>query len=353
MRPAAKKNVPSMRYPHKLLSKAKIGEAKRIPLSPRKNVPPQTTKRVQTKRAPSNKAIKTRVSKARRNWKLTDFTIGRPLGKGKFGKVYLAREKKEKFIIALKVLEKKQLADARVEHQLRREIEIQCHLRHRNILRLYGFFYDEKRVYLILEYAPQGELYRRLQKQGRFSEKLSAKYTLAMASALAYCHSKSVIHRDIKPENLLLGIQGEVKIADFGWSVHAPTSRRKTLCGTPDYLSPEMIKGKEHSNAVDIWALGVLLFEFLVGNPPFEADDIKETYRRIVKCQAKFPAHVSAGARDLIAKMLRKEPHKRLALSKIAHHPWIQKHCGNTTAPPVQSDENAPVAAANDAALTF
>merc|ERR1712242_44887 len=111
-------------------------------------------------------------------WTLEDFDIGRPLGKGKFGNVYLAREKRSKYIVALKVLFKSQLQKAQVEHQLRREIEIQSHLRHPNILRLFGYFYDECRVYLILEFAPKGEMYKALQKSknGRFDEANSSKY---------------------------------------------------------------------------------------------------------------------------------------------------------------------------------
>eukprot|EP01138_Halocafeteria_seosinensis_P015579 gb/GECG01015898.1/.p1 GENE.gb/GECG01015898.1/~~gb/GECG01015898.1/.p1 ORF type:complete len:286 (+),score=28.68 gb/GECG01015898.1/:1-858(+) len=204
-------------------------------------------------------------------WNLNDFDIGRPLGRGKFGNVYLCREKMSKFIVALKVLHKKQLMEAKVEYQLRREIEIQSHLRHKNILRLYGYFWDEKRIYLILEYAPKGQLYDILQKRERFSERRAAMYINSLARALRYCHSKHVIHRDIKPENLLLGYKGEIKIADFGWSVHAPSSRRTTLCGTLDYLPPEMIQFHNYDYNVDIWSLGVLAYEFLVGSPPFEA----------------------------------------------------------------------------------
>jgi len=91
-----------------------------------------------------------------------------------------------------------------------------------------------------------------------------------MTDALIYLHAKHVIHRDIKPENLLIGVNGELKIGDFGWSVHAPGNRRSTLCGTLDYLPPEMIESKEHTDKVDLWALGVLTYEFLVGSPPFE-----------------------------------------------------------------------------------
>ncbi|KAJ4927441.1 hypothetical protein JOQ06_015169, partial [Pogonophryne albipinna] len=214
-------------------------------------------------------------------WSLENFDIGRPLGKGKFGNVYLARERQSKFILALKVLFKKQLEKAGVEHQLRREVEIQSHLRHPNILRLYGYFHDSTRVYLILEFAPKGELYSELQRCGCFPEDKSATYIMELADALNYCHSKKVIHRDIKPENLLLGANGELKIADFGWSVHTPSSRRSTLCGTLDYLPPEMIEGKTHDEKVDLWSLGVLCYEFLVGKPPFETKSHEETYRKI------------------------------------------------------------------------
>ena len=104
-----------------------------------------------------------------------------------------------------------------------------------------------------------------------------------------------VIHRDIKPENLLLDVKGDLKIADFGWSVHAPSSRRATMCGTLDYLPPEMVVGDSHDEKVDLWSLGVLLYEFLCGKPPFETASHQETYQRIVKVDLKFPTHVSAG----------------------------------------------------------
>ena len=256
-------------------------------------------------------------------WSINDFEIGKPLGKGKFGSVYLAREKRSKYIVAIKVLQKSQLLKAGVEHQLRREIEIQSHLRHRNILRMYGYFYDASRIYLILEYSPGGELYKQLMRRGRFSERTSAQFISELSLALDYCHSKHVIHRDIKPENLLVGYRDEIKIADFGWSVHAPTSRRNTLCGTLDYLAPEMVEGKEHDEQIDVWSLGVLLYEFLVGNPPFEAAGHSETYRRIRRVDLRFPRHVPEDAQDLIRKLLVKDPRKRMSLKNIPKHPWV------------------------------
>ena len=145
------------------------------------------------------------------------------------------------------------------------------------------YFYDQSRIYLILEFAQRGELYKDLQKLKRFSDERSAYYIGSLAASLNYCHDKNVIHRDIKPENLLVDGKGEVKIADFGWSVHAPSSKRHTLCGTLDYLPPEMVEGQPHDKKVDVWSLGVLAYEFLVGNPPFEAQGHSETYRRISK----------------------------------------------------------------------
>lgn len=262
-------------------------------------------------------------------WSLQDFEIGRPLGRGKFGTVYLARERRSHFVVALKVLRKTQLLKGGVEHQLRREIEIQTHLRHKNILRMFGYFFDERRIYLILEYAPRGELYKQLTAKGKFSERLSAQYLLELSEALSYCHTKHVIHRDIKPENLLVGHKGELKIADFGWSVHAPSSKRNTLCGTLDYLPPEMIEGRAHDAMVDVWSLGVLLYEFLVGHPPFEAEGHSATYRRIARVDLHFPSDVSEGARDLISRLLKKDPKVRISLQDIAKHPWIVSLTGH------------------------
>ncbi|KAI1299877.1 kinase-like protein [Xylaria venustula] len=258
------------------------------------------------------------------------FEIGKPLGKGKFGRVYLAREREHGFICALKVLYKKELQHHGVEVQVRREVEIQSNLRHPNILKLYGHFHDSKRIFLILEFAGQGELYKHLRKAQRFPEWKAAQYISQMAYALRYLHRKHVIHRDIKPENILVGIHGEIKISDFGWSVHAPSNRRTTQCGTLDYLPPEMVRPRSsdisYDEKVDIWSLGVLMYEFLVGEAPFE-DTPALTTRRIGKGDMKIPAYVSVEARDLIKKLLVVDPIRRLPLEEVQQHPWIIKHC--------------------------
>jgi len=243
---------------------------------------------------------------APRQFHLGMFEIGKPLGKGKFGRVYLAKERSSGFVCALKVLHKSELQHGGVERQVRREIEIQSNLAHSNILKLYGHFHDSKRIFLILEFAGKGELYKHLRKEQRFPEWKAAQYIAQMASALKYLHKKHVIHRDIKPENILVGIHGEIKISDFGWSVHAPNNRRKTMCGTLDYLPPEMIKpgssDNYYSEKVDLWSLGVLTYEFLVGEAPFEDTPVM-TQRRIARCEMTVPGFVSKEAADLIKRV--------------------------------------------------
>lgn len=265
----------------------------------------------------------------RRQWSLDDFSLIKELGRGKFGKVYKAKERKTKYTVALKILQKSQLSKMNAEVQLRREIEIQSELHHKNILRLFGFFYDPTRIYLILEYAPGGELYKHLKEcGGTFEEPIAAKYIYGLASAIRHCHSKGVIHRDIKPENLLLDADNNIKIADFGWSVHAVrTTRRGTVCGTLDFLAPEMCEGQDYDSSVDLWSIGIILYEMLYGIPPFEESSEWQTRQRIKQVDLIFPkGDVSEEAKHLIRSLLRRNPARRLALPRLLSHPWITRH---------------------------
>ncbi|KAK1974030.1 kinase-like domain-containing protein, partial [Colletotrichum cereale] len=235
------------------------------------------------------------------------FEIGRPLGKGRFGRVYLGRERTNGFVCALKVLYKKELQESRIEKQVRLEIEIQSNVRHPNILRLYGHFHDSQRVFLILEFAAKGEMYKQLRREKRFPECRSARYIAQMAFALDYLHRKHIMHRDIKPKNILTGIHGEIKLADFGSSAYAPDGRRRTICGTLDYLPPEMIQQNgpgEYDEKIDIWSLGVLMYELLVGEPPFFGDTHIMTKKRITQADMTVPSFVSPAAKNLIEKLL-------------------------------------------------
>ncbi|KAH0538134.1 Serine/threonine-protein kinase ark1 [Glutinoglossum americanum] len=302
------------------------------PSPPRKPVAPNSS----STRIPEETAVQRRSNPmyeqptSPKQFHLGMFEIGRPLGKGKFGRVYVARERTKGFICALKVLHKHELQQGKVEKQLRREIEIQSNLRHPNILRLFGHFHDSKRVFLILEYAGKGELYKHLRRETKFPEWKAAQYIAQMAAALQYLHKKHVMHRDIKPENILVGIHGEIKISDFGWSVHAPNNRRNTMCGTLDYLPPEMIKPGSSDNyyteKVDLWSLGVLTYEFLVGEAPFEDTPVM-TQRKIARGEMTVPSFVSPEAKDLIKRLLVLDPEKRIPLDEVQKHPWIIKHC--------------------------
>lgn len=261
-------------------------------------------------------------------WQLSDFEIGTPLGRGKFGRVYLAREKNTKYMVALKMMFKSELVKERMEHQVRREIEIQTHLNHPNILQMLTYFWDEKKIYLILEFAQEGEVFKVLHSQPhkRFEEPTAAYYLQQVADALRYCHSQSVIHRDIKPENLLLFSHHVIKLADFGWSVHAPSKCRNTMCGTIDYLPPEMVDTKTYNEYVDNWCLGVLCYEFLCGSPPFESSEQSETFKKIRAVMYGFKPHMSDGSRNLISKLLVLVPNNRLQLNDVMRHTWIVKN---------------------------
>lgn len=263
-----------------------------------------------------------------KKWTLNDFEIGKRLGRGKFGRVYLAREKKTKYLVALKLIYKAEIVRFGVERQVRREIEIQSQLLHPNILRLFGYFYDDDRIYLILEYAAKGELFDLLVEKQYFDIPTAARYMKQLASAIHYCHTKNVIHRDIKPENILIGYNGEMKLSDFGWSVHA-TSRRTTMCGTPEYIPPEMWIYKEHDRTFDAWALGVLLYEFLTGRTPFCADSKQQT-ESLVKSfkRVRWPRDLDIcdEAKDLVAQLVVKSPEDRMLVKDILKHPFITKY---------------------------
>lgn len=264
---------------------------------------------------------------AARKLLLADFEIGKVLGKGKLGKVYCVRHRQSGFICAIKAMSKKELVDLKLEKNFRREIEVQRHLVHPNIARLYGFFFDDTNVYLILEYALHGELYQHLKTRRRFDDITASCYTFQVASALQYLHANGVIHRDIKPENILVAADRTLKLSDFGWSVKTRSNdRRLTVCGTLDYLPPEMVESKEHDQTVDVWLLGVLCYEFLVGRPPFEEVDKNATYKRIARVDLHIPSFVEADAADLIRRLLQKEPCDRMALADVENHPWIVKY---------------------------
>lgn len=277
---------------------------------------------------------------------LDDFELGKILGKGKLGRVYCAKHKSLGLIIALKVMDKQELVNLNLEKNFEREVNIQSMINHENISKLYTWFYDHKNVYLVLEFSLYGELYLHLKKSKRFDNIVASYYIYQVTQALIHLHRHNIIHRDIKPENIMLSRNNIIKLSDFGWSVHHDHSstvtmnnnatttttssshhaKRQTVCGTLDYLPPEMIESQPHNHTVDNWALGILCYEFLVGVPPFEEPDKTATYKRIVNIDIKFPKFMDEDAIDLIRRLLMKSPGSRLDLNKVLHHRWIIKN---------------------------
>eukprot|EP00903_Cladosiphon_okamuranus_P015401 g14225.t1 len=267
-----------------------------------------------------------------KRWNLSCFTMGKPIGKGRFGNVYLAREKASMKVLALKIMLKKDLEAAGVYHQVKSEIDIHVNYGSGcpNIVRCYGYFYDEKRIFIVMEYARKGELYRTMKAQpgGRFSEPVAARYIFQLVRALRYLHGLNVIHRDIKPENLLLDKAGNLRLCDFGWSIEvADYDTRQTICGTQDYLAPEMLMERPYTTSVDLWAAGVVTYEFLLGHSPFRSESGgADTLSRIERGSYAFPDEplVSAEARDFVSRLLRVEPSERMTLEEAARHPWLR-----------------------------
>uniref|UniRef100_A0A914Z794 Aurora kinase n=1 Tax=Panagrolaimus superbus TaxID=310955 RepID=A0A914Z794_9BILA len=262
----------------------------------------------------------------KREWTILDFEVGRLLGKGRFGSVFIAKEKSSGFVVALKVLFKKDIKEHGSPIQLKREVELQYHLKHKNILRLYGYFHDESRVYLVLEYGKGGSLFNLLKKYRIFSYHRTATVVGQLCDALIYCHDRKVIHRDLKPENVMIVEHFVVKLGDFGWAVHAPSSARQTLCGTLDYLSPEMLNtdnNHSHSAKVDNWALGVLMHECLTGRTPFFAKEQPDTIKKIKAGIFINECNIDEAPFEIIKGLLAFNADDRTDLVAVRNNPWM------------------------------
>ena len=254
------------------------------------------------------------------------------IGEGAFGEVYKVRHKVCRELYAIKVVNKKKVVDANLLQQLRREIRIMYSLNHPHIVKLHNHFEDDNNFYLVLELAEGGTVFQKLAKFKSFDEAAAAQYMREIILAVEYLHSRDppIIHRDIKPENLLLdkeGRDGRIKLADFGWSnFFNPDRTRMTYCGTLDYLAPEMINQQGHSTNLDLWNLGVLLFELLTGSAPFQASNQAAMFEKILKVRITFPKNFPPLAKDLISKLLKANPDERIQLTEIVNHPWMQTH---------------------------
>ena len=262
---------------------------------------------------------------------ITDFQIIKELGSGSYGQVYLVYHKITKIKYALKAIDKNDKSNIKEKHYFYREIEIMYKIQHPNVVKLYGHFEDNNFCYFILEYIPNGNIYKLIPKHGRkrLDNKNIASIIKDVISAVYYLHNMNppIIHRDIKPENILLDENNQAKLTDFGWSNYLNSNhKRNTLCGTPIYLSPEVINQKGHDEKVDIWCIGVLIFELTTGKSPFQGDNITNLKKNILLLNFNCPKDIKYEEKDLISKILKYEPKDRLSLEEILEHNFIKKY---------------------------
>ncbi|KAI9007146.1 kinase-like domain-containing protein [Gaertneriomyces semiglobifer] len=265
--------------------------------------------------------------RSKQKFTLTDFHIDRTLGTGSFGRVHLVRLKSTGKFYAMKVLKKAEIVKMKqVEHTVNEKNILEA-IEFPFLVNLLGTFQDCANLYFVLEYVQGGELFSYLRRCGRFPNHVARFYAAEVVMAFEHLHQRDIIYRDLKPENLLIDAKGHIKITDFGFAKHVPDVTW-TLCGTPDYLAPEIIQSRGYGRAVDWWALGILIYEMLAGHPPFYDEDHFKLYEKIIACKPKFPAHFDPAAKDLIKRLLSPDLTKRYGnlkggVTDIKKHKWF------------------------------
>ena len=266
--------------------------------------------------------VEEKISKATGETQTRKYSKGRLLGKGGFAKCYEFRNLETQQITAAKVIAKSSLVKSRAKQKLISEIKIHKALHHQNIVGFEHYFEDSENVYLLLEICNNQSLNELLKRRKVLTELEVQCYTAQILRALKYLHSHRIIHRDLKLGNLFLSEKMEIKVGDFGLAtkLEFDGERKRTVCGTPNYIAPEILDGKAgHSYEVDIWSLGVIIYTLIIGRPPFETSNVKETYKKIKMNNYSFPerAIISEPAKQLIQDILVLDPSKRPSLDDI------------------------------------
>merc|ERR1719362_2676501 len=245
---------------------------------------------------------------------LDDFVLMKVVGKGSYGKVMLVRHRVSEDVFAMKMLRKEHVVKRNQVEHTKTERSVLEAVSNPFIVTLHYAFQTPKKLYFVLEFCPGGELFFHLSRAKRFSEGRCRFYAAEILLAIEYLHKLNIVYRDLKPENILLDSQGHVKITDFGLSKEGIQDNfsAKTMCGTPEYLAPEILDKKGHGKAVDWYSLGALLFEMLTGLPPFYTKDRTKLFQRIRKEELKYPHYVSEMASGLCKALLEKDPSRRL-----------------------------------------
>ncbi|PHT62346.1 hypothetical protein T459_33795 [Capsicum annuum] len=257
---------------------------------------------------------------------LRKYKLGKTLGIGLFGKVKIAVHNLTGHKVVVKILNRKKIRN--MEEKIRREIKLLRLLMHPHIIRLYEVIERPSAIYVVMEYAKSGELFDYIVEKGRLQEDEARNFFQQIISGVEYCHRNMVVHRDLRPENLLLDSKWNLKIADFGLgNIMRDGHFLKTSCGSPNYAAPEVISGKLYAGPeVDVWSCGVILYALLCGTLPFDDENIPNLFKKIKGAIYALPNDLSAGARDLIPRMLIVDPMKRITIPEIRLHPWFQAH---------------------------
>ena len=266
--------------------------------------------------------------------KISDFTILKELGAGSYGRVILVQHKITQAKYAIKCIDKRNKVNIEEKPYFRREIEIMYRVHHPNVVKLFGHFEDNKYCYFIMEYIPGGNVYNLVPKNGVRTVPIQtiASIMKDVISAVYFLHHMSppIIHRDIKPENVVLDQNMKAKLTDFGWSNYMQGDmKRTTVCGTPVYLAPEIINNRGHDEKVDIWCIGVLLFELLTGISPFQGFDVQSIKYNINRLNIAWQKNMDRDAVDLIKRILKYNPEERISLENMLLHPFMTKFFPN------------------------
>jgi serine/threonine protein kinase len=261
---------------------------------------------------------------------LQDFEVIRLIGRGHFGAVHLARHRASGRLFAMKVMNKQTIADYEQIEQTMTERNLLLQMRHPFLVSAHFTFQTEATIFLVLDYVAGGELFSRLKQEHTFTESRARLYSAEILLALGHLHGLGFVYRDVKPENILIDSDGHIRLTDYGLAkaLGLGNATTSTFCGTPEYLPPEMLRQQPYSKAVDWWAFGCLVYEMFTGVPPFYDENKNHMYYAIQHDDVSFDTEVPATARDLVVRLLDKDPRRRLGsgdddYKEIQRHPFF------------------------------
>jgi serum/glucocorticoid-regulated kinase 2 len=268
-------------------------------------------------------------SESKRSISLDSFLTISVIGKGSYAKVLLVRKRDDGKIYAMKILKKKTVEQKKQYSHISTEKNVLIAMKDDPFfVKIHYSFQTETKLYFVLDYCPGGEMFSILQKRHRLTEGEARFYAAQLVLAIEAMHRKHILYRDLKPENVLIDADGYIKITDFGLSkLNMDKSDTKTICGTPEYLAPEVIRKVGYNRPIDWWTLGSFIYEMLVGSPPFYLSNREQLFEKIKFVNPSYPYYLSTSVRRLLEQLLEKNPEKRLGTkdgsAEIKKHPWF------------------------------